>query len=90
MCTAGLDDAKVSIPATVVLRYMFTSAEMRVSSEPPVVCRISPKWLLFGTCCNICDHACPALVQTLAVEAAFTNQKNGQIEKANSTLIDLF
>ncbi|KAB1206601.1 hypothetical protein CJ030_MR7G020486 [Morella rubra] len=27
---AGRDDAKVSIPATVVLRYMFTPAEMRV------------------------------------------------------------
>lgn len=26
----GRDDAKVSIPATVVLRYMFTPAELRV------------------------------------------------------------
>ncbi|XP_059438046.1 splicing factor U2AF-associated protein 2 [Corylus avellana] len=30
---AGLDDAKVSIPATVVLRYMFTSAEMRADEN---------------------------------------------------------
>ncbi|KAB1203393.1 HIV Tat-specific factor 1 [Morella rubra] len=29
---AGRDDAKVSIPATVVLRYMFTPAEMRFQS----------------------------------------------------------
>ena len=70
---------------------MFTSAEMRVSSEPPMVCRISPKWLLLlGTCCNICDHACPAPVQTLALEAAFSNQKNNQIEKVNATLLTYF
>lgn len=30
----GRDDAKVSIPATVVLRYMFSPAEMRVGSCP--------------------------------------------------------
>ncbi|XP_058005506.1 splicing factor U2AF-associated protein 2 isoform X2 [Hevea brasiliensis] len=29
----GLDDAKVSIPATVVLRYMFTPAEMRADEN---------------------------------------------------------
>lgn len=28
--TGGRDDAKISIPTTVVLRYMFTPAEMRV------------------------------------------------------------
>ena len=28
--TGGRDDAKLSIPATVVLRYMFMPAEMRV------------------------------------------------------------
>ncbi|KAG6760024.1 hypothetical protein POTOM_036523 [Populus tomentosa] len=33
----GRDDAKVSIPATVVLRQMFTLSEMRVSVEPSMV-----------------------------------------------------
>jgi len=28
--SGGRDDAKVSIPATVILRYMFAPAEMRV------------------------------------------------------------
>lgn len=37
--SAGRDDAKVLIPATVVLRYMFTPAEMRVSFEPSIGCR---------------------------------------------------
>jgi hypothetical protein len=35
--TGGRDDAKVSIPATVVLRHLFTLSEMRVSLEPSVV-----------------------------------------------------
>lgn len=30
--TGGRDDAKVSIATTVILRYMFTPAEMRVGS----------------------------------------------------------
>ncbi|KAB5538616.1 hypothetical protein DKX38_016149 [Salix brachista] len=33
----GRDDVKVSIPATVVLRQMFTLSEMRVSLEPSMV-----------------------------------------------------
>ncbi|PIN14110.1 hypothetical protein CDL12_13271 [Handroanthus impetiginosus] len=31
--TGGRDDAKVSIPATVVLRYMFTPAELRADEN---------------------------------------------------------
>jgi hypothetical protein len=46
--------------------------------------------LLLGTCCNICDRACPAPVQTLALEAAFSNLKNKQIEKVNATLLTYF
>lgn len=34
----GRDDAKLLIPATVLLRYMFTTAEMMVSSELSILC----------------------------------------------------
>lgn len=35
--TGGRDDAKLTIPATVILRFMFTPAEMRVSVEHSVL-----------------------------------------------------
>ena len=37
--TGGRDDSKLIIPATVVLRFMFTPAEMRVSPELSLICR---------------------------------------------------
>ena len=46
--TGGRDDAKVSIPATVVLRQMFTLSEMRVSVEPSMVWMQLPAKVLFA------------------------------------------
>ena len=74
--TAGRDDAKVSIPATVILRYMFTPAEMRVSFEPPMVCRtLLPVIIVMGTCYNICGLACPAPIWIMTLESNFINHR---------------
>lgn len=49
----GRDDAKLLIPATVLLRYMFTTAEMMVSSELSILCYTLFFSGLFGPFCSL-------------------------------------
>lgn len=56
--TGGRDDAKISIPTTVVLRYMFTPAEMRVDVIEFLLC----PWYNCHTSTSLhmwCDHIYP-------------------------------